>query len=41
MMADPENRLSFVFAMHVRNWPAMLGPVHLQLRDLIYPALGL
>jgi len=41
VMADPENRLSFVFAMHVRNWPAMLGPVHLQLRDLIYPALGL
>ena len=41
MTMDPENRLSVMFMTHIRNWPAMLGPVHLQIRDVIYPMLGL
>lgn len=41
MTMDPENRLSVMFMTHIRNWPSMLGAVHLQLRDVIYPLLGL
>ena len=41
MTMDPQNRLSVMFMTHIRNWPSMLGPVHLQLRDVIYPMLGL
>ena len=41
MTMDPEHRLSVMFVTHIRNWPSMLGPVHLQLRDVIYPMLGL
>ena len=41
MTMDPEHRLSVMFMTHIRNWPGMLGAVHLQLRDVIYPMLGL
>lgn len=41
MLIDPVNHLSFVYAQHVLGWPAMQGIVHLQIRDLLYPALGL
>ena len=41
LLVDPEHRLSMVYGQHVRNWPAMLGPVHLQIRDILYPILGL
>ncbi len=41
MTMDPEHRLSVMFMTHIRNWPAMLGAVHLQLRDVLYPVLGL
>jgi len=40
MTMDPEHNLSVMFMTHIRNWPAMLGPVHLQLRDVLYPMLG-
>lgn len=40
MTMDPEHRLSVMFMTHIRNWPSMLGPVHLQLRDVLYPILG-
>lgn len=41
VLIDPEHKLSFVYAQHVLNWPDLQGPVHLQIRDLLYPALGL
>ncbi|MBQ2956532.1 MAG: beta-lactamase family protein [Clostridia bacterium] len=41
MLMDPEHELSMMFMTHIRNWPAMLGPVHLQIRDILYPLLGL
>ena len=41
MGMDPEHRLSVVYMQHIRNWPAMLGPVHLQIRDVLYPLMGL
>lgn len=41
MTMDPEHRLSVMFMTHIRNWPSMLGPVHLQLRDVLYPLLKL
>ena len=41
LLVDPEHRLSAVYVQHVLNWPAMLGTVHLQIRDLLYPILGL
>ena len=41
MTMDPEHRLSVMFMTHIRNWPGMLGPVHLQIRDVLYPLLGL
>ena len=41
VLIDPEHKLSFVYATHILNWPAMLGPVHLQIRDLLYPVLGI
>ena len=41
MTMDPEHRLSVMFMTHIRNWPAMLGPVHLQIRDVLYPLMGL
>ena len=40
MTMDPEHRLSVMFMTHIHNWPSMLGPVHLQLRDVLYPILG-
>ena len=41
IMIDPEHKLSFFYATHILNWPAMLGAVHLQIRDLLYPILKL
>lgn len=41
VLIDPEHKLSFFYATHIFGWPDMLGIVHLQLRDLLYPILGL
>lgn len=41
ILIDPVHRLSAVYMQHVLNWPAMLGAVHLQLRDVLYPMLNL
>lgn len=41
LLVDPEHRLSMVYVQHVLNWPSMLGTVHLQIRDILYPMLGL
>jgi len=41
VLIDPDHKLSFFYATHILNWPNLLGPVHLQIRDLLYPALGL
>lgn len=41
LLVDPEHRLSMVYGQSVLNWPPMLGAVHLQIRDILYPALGL
>ena len=41
ILIDPVHRLSAVYMQHVLNWPAMLGAVHLQLRDVLYPILNL
>lgn len=41
VLIDPDHKLSFFYATHILNWPDMLGPVHLQIRDLLYPALRL
>lgn len=41
LLVDPLHRLSMVYVQHVRNWPALQGPVHLQLRDILYPILEL
>ena len=41
VLIDPEHKLSFFYATHILNWPAMLGPLHLQIRDLLYPTLGI
>ncbi len=38
---DPEHRLSVMFMTHILGWPAMLGAVHLQIRDVLYPMMGL
>ena len=40
VLIDPEHKLSFFYATHIFGWPDMLGPVHLQIRDLLYPILG-
>ena len=39
LLVDPEHRLSMVYMQHVHNWPSLLGPVHLELRDVLYPLL--
>ena len=41
LTVDPAHRLSAVYVQHVLGWPAMLGIVHLQLRDVLYPILGI
>ena len=41
LTVDPAHRLSAVYVQHVLGWPSMQGIVHLQLRDVLYPALGL
>ena len=40
VLIDPEHKLSFFYATHILGWPDMLGIVHLQIRDLLYPILG-
>lgn len=40
VMVDPENRISILIAMHVLNWPALIGEDHFVLRDLVYSAFG-
>lgn len=39
MTMDPAHGLSVVYMQHIRNWPVMLGPVHLQIRDVLYPLM--
>ena len=41
ILIDPVHRLSMVYTQHVLGWPNMLGAVHLQLRDVLYPILNL
>lgn len=41
LLVDPEHKLSFFYAQHVLNWPALQGATHLQIRNLLYPALGI
>ncbi len=41
VLIDPEHHLSMFYAQHVMNWPSLLGAVHLQIRDILYPLLGL
>jgi CubicO group peptidase (beta-lactamase class C family) len=41
VLIDPEHKLSFFYATHILGWPDMLGIVHLQIRDILYPVLGL
>ncbi|MGI5877887.1 MAG: serine hydrolase domain-containing protein [Christensenellales bacterium] len=40
MLADPENRLSIAYTMHVRGWTALIGD-HAALCNRIYEALDL
>ena len=40
VLIDPAHHLSFVFAEHMRGWPALQGAIHLQIRDLLYPILS-
>ncbi len=41
LLADPAHGLSIFFAMHIREWPLLLGEVHKPIRDLTYEALSL
>ena len=41
VMIDPKYKLSIFFAMHVRNWPTLIGCGHAPIRDLTYEVLGL
>ena len=41
VMMDPKYGLSIFFAMHVHNWPALIGCGHAPIRDLTYEVLGL
>ena len=41
ILIDPVHRLSMAYVQHVLGWPNMLGAVHLQLRDVLYPILNL
>lgn len=41
VMIDPKYGLSVFFAMHVRNWPALIGCGHAPIRDMTYEILGL
>lgn len=41
VMMDPKYGLSIFFAMHVRDWPALIGCGHAPIRDLTYEILDL
>lgn len=41
VMIDPTYKLSIFFAMHVREWPTLIGFGHAPIRDLTYDILGL
>lgn len=41
VMIDPKNKLSIFFAMHVMNWPALIGCGHAPIRDLTYEILDI
>jgi len=41
VMIDPQNKLSIFFAMHVMNWPALIGCGHAPIRDLTYEILDI
>jgi len=41
ILIDPEHGVSFAYVQHVLGWPGLQGTVHLQIRDLLYPILGL
>lgn len=40
ILIDPVHHLSMVYVQHVLNWPSMLGTVHLQIRDVLYPLMA-
>ncbi len=41
VMMDPKNKLSIFFAMHLTNWPKLIGCGHAPIRDMAYDALSL
>lgn len=41
VMIDPKYGLSIFFAMHVCNWPDLIGCGHTPIRDMTYEILGL
>ncbi len=41
IIVDPENRLSFAFMQHIRNWPRLMGEFYAPIRDDVYEILGL
>lgn len=41
LLMDPAQQVGIVYTLHVRNWPALFGSMHLPLRDAVYEGLGL
>lgn len=41
LIVDPDHHLSFTFAQHIGNWPALLGHFYAPIRDITYDTLGL
>ena len=41
IMMDPAHGLSIFFAMHIIDWPKLVGCAHALIRDIIYEVLGL
>ncbi len=41
LIVDPDNRLSFAFVQHMRNWPRLMGEFYAPIRDDVYDILGL
>ena len=40
VLMDPENGVAVCFGMNVLGWPSLVGVPHLDIRDALYPALG-
>ncbi len=39
ILMDPAQKISIVFAMHVNNWPKMVGSYYTPIRDMVYDIL--